>query len=314
MGNGSYSDSEMNRHREEYMRREAEKRESKKRRRKKERIRKRLFSIFLTVLLILCAIIIILKTPLFYIEKLVIEGNEVVSDEDIIRASGLNLGKSILDRSSSYSERGILSLPYISEVSVEKKLPSTVKITVRELGASFALVLDGQTVLIDKNGKSIDKAEGDAEEGLPVINCGVSGDFALGNYVKLADEAATENLMRCLKCVDYYGFSDITYIDISDEYNIVFVNNGELKIKVGTFGSEDELSYKMAYIKEVMEKLPDSIKGVIDATNPHSGVSFRSGDSSSDEEKEETEQAKEEEISTEDENEEEKTDTENENL
>lgn len=312
MENGSYSDSEMNKNRDEYMRREAEKREMKKRRRRREKIRKKLFGIFLTVLLILCAIIIILKTPLFYIEKLVIEGNEAVSDEDIIRASGLNLGKSILDRSSSYSERGILSLPYISEVTVEKKLPSTVKITVSELGAAFALELEGKTVLIDKNGKSIAQANGGTdEEKLPVIICGGDGDFALGDYVKLKDEGTTETLTRLLQCVDYYGFSDITEIDISDEYNIVLVSNGELKIKVGTLGSEDELSYKMAYIKEVMEKLPNSIKGVIDATNPHSGVSFRSGDSSSEAEKEE---AGKEENSSEEEKEEEQPDPENENL
>lgn len=312
MDNGSYSDSEMNRHRDEYMRLEAEKREMKKRRRRRERIRKKVFGIFLSVLLILCAIIIILKTPLFYIEKLVIEGNEAVSDEEIIRASGLNLGKSIFDRSSSYSERGILSLPYISEVSVEKKLPSTVKITVSELGASFALKLEEKTVLIDKNGKSIAQANGGPDEDkLPVIICAEDGDFALGDYVKLKDEGKTETLMRLLQCVDYYEFSDITEIDISDEYNIVLICNGELKIKVGTLGSEDELSYKMAYIKEVMKKLPNSTKGVIDATNPHSGVSFRNGDLSSDQEKEE---AVKKENSAEEEKEAEQADPENENL
>ena len=47
---------------------------------------------------------------------------------------------------------------------------------------------------------------------------------------------------------------------------------------MGKLGDEDELSYKMAYIKEVIDSLPGNISGIIDATNLDAGISYRTGE------------------------------------
>lgn len=291
---GEHSDDNMREYSERAKRQEAERRSRTKRRRKIARIKRKVFGIFFTVILILCVLIIILKTPFFSVKELIIEGNASVSEETIAAVSGLGTGESIFGHSADYSERSLEALPFISEAKVEKKFPSTVKITVTELAASYSLRLETRNVLIDKNGKSIMEAQGGEDSGFPVITGGSDGGFKMGEYVRLNDENMTENLMRCLSCADYYGFTDISEINISDEYNIYFIINGTLKIKIGSLGSDDELSYKMAYIKEVMEKLPGNLKGVIDATNPNSGVSYRSEESTYQEEKTEGEETEEE--------------------
>ncbi len=274
-----YSDSEMERYREELERREAEKRIRAKKRRKRARVKRKIFSVFFIVLLLLCAVIILLKTPLFSVKTLSIEGNMIVSDEKIAEVSGLKVGSSILNHTSGYAEKALTSLPYISEAAVNKKLPSTVYIEVTELDGAYLLETDKRSVIVDKNGKSIAGFNGGEEMSLPIIKGGKDGNYKIGGYVKLSDEEKTRILLRCLECINEYGFSDITEINIEDEYNIYFVSRGMLKIKIGSLGSEDELSYKMAYIKEVMSKLPDNVKGVVDASRPEAGVSYRSEES-----------------------------------
>ena len=281
----------MKKYREELERREKEKRMRAKKRRKRERMKRRIFGAFFLVLVLLCAIIIILKTPLFSVKSLSVEGNALVPSEKIAEVSGLFEGESIFSHTSSYSKRAIEAIPYISEAEVKKKLPSTVTITVKELPGAYVLALETRNVVIDKNGKSIKEAEGD-DFLLPVIKGLSDGDFKLGQTAATTDENQTETLLRCLGSINEYGFSNITEIDLSDEYNIIFVLNGTLKIKIGSLGSDDELSYKMAYIREVLGKLPENVRGVIDASNPDSGVSDRSEEEKAPEEtKNETEGA-----------------------
>lgn len=270
----------------EYEKREKQKRDRIKKRRKRARLKRKIFGIFFFLILILCFIIIIMKTPLFEVKLLEIEGNELVSDEEIARFSGLDTGNSIFARTASSAKKEILSLPYISEVSVKKSYPSKVKITVSELGASYVLKLDARNILTDKNGKSIKEAEEEEISAFPLVIGLSDGGFKIGSMTEALTDDETQTFYRMIKCMEDYDFKGVTEIDLTDEYNISFKLNGVLKIRVGSLGSEDELSYKMAYIKEVLQKLPENVSGVIDATNPDSGVSYRTSEASESENEE----------------------------
>lgn len=275
-----YSDDEVKKRREEYEIREKQKRERIKKRRKRARLKRKIFGIFFLLLLILCSLIIIMKTPLFAVKSIEIKGNELVSDEVIANLSGLDIGNSIFNKTSASAQRDILSLPYISEVSVKKSYPSKVIISISELNASYMLKLDTRNVLIDKNGKSIKEAEGEETTVFPIILGLSDGGFKLGSMITALTDEETEIFYRLIQCIKDYGFGNLTEIDLTDEYNISFRLNGTLKVRIGSLGSEDELSYKMAYIKEVLEKLPENVTGVIGATNPSTGVSYRASEAS----------------------------------
>lgn len=276
----------MRKRRAEYETREKQKRENIKKRRRRARIKRKIFGIFFLLLLILCSAIIIMKTPLFAVKSVEIQGNQLVSDETIANLSGLDIGNSIFNKTAASAQRSILSLPYISEVSVKKSYPSKVKITVSELNASYMLQLETRNVLIDKNGKSIKEAEVDEITAFPVILGLSDGGFRLGSMITALTDEETQIFYRMIKCIEDYGFGGVTEIDLTEEYNISFRLNDTLKIRIGSLGSEDELSYKMAYIKEVLQKLPENVTGVIDATNPDSGVSYRASETFEPEEEE----------------------------
>lgn len=60
---------------------------------------------FSLLLILLSAVIIILKTPLFSVKTLTVEGNTLVDSEKIAAASGLGEGESIFNHTSSYRKR-----------------------------------------------------------------------------------------------------------------------------------------------------------------------------------------------------------------
>lgn len=246
--------------------------------RKKRVFRRRVLSFLFIILLILCLGFIIIKTPLFNVEAIEIEGNNFVSDEEILVAAKVSEGENIFTHSSGYMESQLEKLPYISRAEVQKKFPSGIYITVYEENEFALLELPDKLVSCDKNGKSIRVVSESETENLIVIKGCSEGDFVPGEYVKFSDEAKTELFYRCLGAATDYGLLNIAALDITDEDKIIFNVKPSLVIKLGEMGNEDELSYKMAYIREVMDNLPQNISGIIDATNVEAGVSYRTGE------------------------------------
>ncbi len=281
-GRKRYSEKEAELRRREQIRKEEEERVQKKKRREREKKKRKLFSIFFFILLIFCALIIFCKTPLFDIKEVKVEGNFLVSEEDIIKICGMEEGNNIFDRISYFGEKKIESLPYISEAKIIKKLPSHVTIRVAEEKEAYGLCFEEKYILLDKNGKSIRESLGN--ENLPVIKGARKGEFNMGEMVKLKTEDETETFLRTIECVNYYSFYNLTEIDLSNKHSIVLKTEGPLTIKIGSLGTEDELSYKMAYIKEVINNLPQNVSGVIDATDLGAGVSYRSTEEDREEE------------------------------
>lgn len=247
-------------------------------RRRKRRRRNRFISFLFIILMILCACLIVIKTPLFDVENITVEGDVLVTEEDILKVAGIAEGQNIFDHLSSYYEERILSLPYVSAVEVEKKIPSEIHITILEEYEYAVIDFQGVGVICDKYGKTIRIAK-DEDIGKYIKFTGCKeGLYDMGGYVKLKDEEETGTLLRCLAAIEDYGFSDVTKVDMADKDDIVFTVEDTLTVKIGELGDEDELSYKMAYIKEVIDSLPHGISGIIDATNPEAGISYRTGE------------------------------------
>ncbi len=247
-------------------------------RRRKRRRKRGIISFLFIILILLCVGLIIIKTPLFNVEKVTVKGNVLVSEEDIFKVSGIYEGQNIFDHLSSYYEEKIHTLPYVSTVKVQKKFPSEIYITVSEEYEYAVLDFGGVGVFCDKHGKSIKIATMEETEKLIKFTGCHEGTYELGNYIRLESDKETETFKKCLAAIEEYGFLDVTEVNMADINDLVFTVDGNLTVKIGELGDEDELSYKMAYIKEVIDSLPHGISGIIDATNPEAGVSYRTGE------------------------------------
>lgn len=259
---------------EKVERRNRDSRTEKRKKRRKALRRRRIGSAAFLCLLLVCILFLLARTPLFQIRRLTVEGNKLVSKEAIVAASGMAQEDNIFRQSANRSEQAIYALPYISEVSVKKRYPSSVTIAVREEGPFACFVFGDRLISVDKNGKTIESLTADTADGLMRITGCEEGSYAIGGDIVLTSKEKEEAAKRCFACINEYALTGVSEINLSDEEDVIFIIEGTLKVKLGALGSEDELSYKMAAVKEALGKL-STMTGVIDARHAETGIYHR---------------------------------------
>ena len=113
-----------------------------KRRRPSRRRRRGSLGPLLRVLsLLLAAVAIVAALTLFFkVDQVLVTGNSRYTQEEIVAASGVEKGDNLilLDK-YRISQSVYTSLPYISEVRINRKLPDTLVVDVTETAASAVI-------------------------------------------------------------------------------------------------------------------------------------------------------------------------------
>ena len=117
--------------------------------------------ISLTFLAILGAVIyglIFLIGNIFCVKEIVVEGNSLYSDTEILNSSGVHQGEALLFLNTSKSEKQLYrSFPYIDGCSVQKQFPSTVNIKIETAERTFSISRDDSYYVFSAKGKLLDK-------------------------------------------------------------------------------------------------------------------------------------------------------------
>ncbi len=94
----------------------------------------------------------------FKINTIEVEGNVHYTEEEIVSASGVNLGDNLLlTRDTTVVARLLTQLPYVSSVTLSHRLPDTLVITVAESDAQAAIYDgSGSWWLMDSSGKLLE--------------------------------------------------------------------------------------------------------------------------------------------------------------
>ncbi|MCF3942516.1 cell division protein FtsQ/DivIB [Oceanobacillus alkalisoli] len=98
--------------------------------RKKKANRRLVF--YMTIFFFLISIIIYLQSPLSEVKQVTVQNNAFVPDEEIVEISGLSEKQNIWAIDFAAVEETLENNPIIDTVTVDRKLPSTVAITVQE--------------------------------------------------------------------------------------------------------------------------------------------------------------------------------------
>lgn len=118
------------------------------------------------------------STPRFAIKEVVVEGLSRRSVDDVSRAGHVEKGKNIFGVDLELSRRLILQDPWIEQASVDRKLPSTIKITVTEREATSLVSLGGSLYLAGRGGKIFKRYEqGDPADLVVITGAGGEGEL-----------------------------------------------------------------------------------------------------------------------------------------
>lgn len=218
-------------------------------RKKKQKAIKWILILALLIVAILCAMF----SPLFNIKKIEVQGNEIISKNEIISLSQIQLEENTFKLNKSQIKKQIKENAYIQSVIIVRNLPSEVVIKVEERKPAYLLEYAGSYIVIDKQGYMLEiKNE---KMNLPVIQGAVTSteEFKVGNRLCTED---LEKLAEILRIVEIAQVNDIytiiTGIDIENAENIKLIFESE--DKVAYLGDSSNMNTKILMIKSIIEK------------------------------------------------------------
>ena len=237
------------------------------------------------LILLLVTAVLVLFFGVLRIREIRVVGNSVISANDVIRLSGIRRGASILTLSEEETERR-LNASVVSEVEktknynyyrlqfryLEKDLPGTVTITVREREACCWLIRGGILYVMDKNGMVLYETENlelrNQLELVEVKGLTIRSGSQAGQTIVLsssAQETVFRDLfleMKVLGCTE-----QIREVDLSNTSSILLTTRDGFTVSMG---SSDSIHAKLRSMLLVRKKLAEMEKtgGTINVSNP----------------------------------------------
>ena len=122
--------------------------------------KKKRYLLKFVIFLALCAVAaVVMHTPYFNVAGIAVMGNEEITDEEVVKLSGIELGESIFDVHPILVKRKIKENLYINTVKVQRHLPKEVIITSTEKTAMAQVKMGDRYVVMDIDGTVIELAK-----------------------------------------------------------------------------------------------------------------------------------------------------------
>lgn len=223
----------------------------KRRKSKKKKINKKILGFFSIIILVAIIVVLALTAPIFNITKIEINGNEKVSKDTIIALSGIKMGENIF-RFNNNMIQNVKQNTYIEKVEIQRKMPGTVVISVKERKIKYQINLINSYVYLDKNGYLLENSS--ERKNVPVIvGFSIKEDEML-NEKRLKDNdleklANAAKIIEAAKAINIDNL--ITEVNVEDKNNtILYLESKSKKINVG---DTTNLTNKMLYVQKILE-------------------------------------------------------------
>lgn len=231
------------------------------------------------VLLVLAAValIVIALSPVCSVGEVTITGNEKVLSQQIMETVGELKGRNIFRISLGKLEEKIENIPYIKEASVSRLLPDKLRIEITESSIAMYVPFSGKMVCVDADGEVLEIIDPDQAIGAPVANGFSIKECEVGEHIAFKNETDEESFLLAVQYVNYLKeyelFSKVTELDVSSSSNVQFTLNYKLRVE---FGTDEQISYKMKYLKQVIAEVGEHTEGRINIRTVDR-VTFREG-------------------------------------
>ena len=116
----------------------------------------------LVIMLALVAAVVFGVAVFFKVSRVEVQGNSLYSAEQVVQASGIEVGDNLLTLNKATVAGNIITqLPYVEKVSVGRSMPDAVVLEVQESTARFAVMSDTNVIwLINSSGKALERYDG----------------------------------------------------------------------------------------------------------------------------------------------------------
>lgn len=204
--------------------------------------------------LILIAILLFFMSPIFNLEKINLSGNNKVTISECIQLSQLEIGQNIYKLSKKQIKDNIKQNPYIESVTISRKLPSVIEITVKERTATYMLELENnEYAYINNQGYILEKSYTKLDSSIITGFSTEIENIKEGNRLNNNDLKRLETVLKISDSAQNNNLSQyITKINIEDKNNYILILEEEKKTV--HLGDASSISTRMLYLKAILEK------------------------------------------------------------
>ena len=197
--------------------------------------------------------VVILTSSIFDIKKINVIGNEKLSPETVISFSKLQLHTNIFKFNKSEIINNIKENAYIENISLKRKFPSTIEITIEERIVKYMLEYADGYAYINNQGYILEISN--ERLSVPILT-GYSTDISnikVGERIIVKDLEKMDMVIKIFETARSNELGDlITKIDISNEKNYKITLDTEGKIVY--LGDCSDLNTKILYLSSILEK------------------------------------------------------------
>ncbi len=218
----------------------------------------------LGAIVLIIAFVILANTVLFKCRTISVSGNDNYNSDEIILASGINIGDNLVKLKPSKAEESIMnSLAYIDEAVVKKSYPTKINITVTEAEKQYCVVADGTTAAISRRGKIIEHCEAG---NLPVVKGYEPETLEVGAWLSSKTNGKSDIPAEVFAAAEKAGLKNITVVDVSDKFNIEVSVEDRVILKLGT--SDDVVSKFLVAAEIIENQIGETEYVTLTLTNP----------------------------------------------
>lgn len=221
--------------------------------------------------LIIFAAILAGCVAFFRVNEVVVTGNSRYSAQEIIDASGVELGDNLfLVNRPQTAQRILGALPYVENAVPVHRLPDTVELHITECVPAAALRFGGSWWLLDARGKLLEQGEKSLAVSLPEVKGLHPIEPTVGEWVEVEIEEQTrlEGLRQLLTALNRRGLAEgvTDFIDVSASNVIYFGYGPELTVAVPMAGDFDLRAFSLQRVLETFAQRGEAVTGTLDLT------------------------------------------------
>ena len=226
-------------------------------------------------MLVICGAIVAALTLFFRVNTIVVTGQERYTQDQIIEASGVSMDDNLF-LLNKYAVAGNIraALPYVDEIRINRKLPDTLLIEIKECGTPMAVVQDGFAWLVSPSGRVVEQLDTAQAEGYAVISGCTLLAPSVGTRLALATEYAAQqqSLLDLMAALEAAGLTEqVQAIRLDDLSMLVMEYAGRFSVEL-PYGADYER--KLRALVQVVEQLETNQTGTIQMTWDNGEVHF----------------------------------------
>lgn len=229
-------------------------------RKKRRKLRKKKSVLpFLLFIVLLLALFLLLITQVFTIKEIIIEGNQIYSEEEILGILELDEKTSILELYMK-TKSGFESLIYIDDVEIEYISYEKVKINISEKQIVGYIYFMSMYHSIDKDGYVVDSVTKEQMDPDIAVIEGLNTDsFVLGERLNISRDIID-------LCLLFHRLEQKHNIHI-DTIEFKKQSKNDIRLKIGNltveFGNSQNVEKKMLDMIEMIRHIPTDERGTL---------------------------------------------------